>query len=147
MTFFYVFICIPFLFSCIYYYWNSNGILYSFVFSFFSSTALFIIAIWYSSILYDIEKSIFVWCSSNINMFLSFSLYTISASLFWNILFIKLLLYFSNSSSLNFLFSILFINFVTSFLLSNSVLNILSCSCSITYSAFSSSTLDMLSLL
>ena len=52
-----------------------------------------------------------------------------SASLFWNIFFMKLLLYFSISCSFMFSFKVLFMNFIASSFLSNTVLNIASCSC------------------
>ena len=52
-----------------------------------------------------------------------------SASLFWNILFMKLLLYFSISCSFMFSFKVLFMNFIASSFLSNTVLNMASCSC------------------
>ena len=52
-----------------------------------------------------------------------------SASLFWNIFFMKLLLYFSISCSFMFSFKVLFMNFIASSFLSNTVLNMASCSC------------------
>ena len=61
------------------------------------------------------------------NMFLFLYLYTMSASLFWNILFTKLLVYFSISSAFSFAFIAWFISDTASSFLSNIVLNILSC--------------------
>ena len=66
-----------------------------------------------------------------------------SASLFWNILLTKLLVYFSISSGFSFVFIAWFISATASSFLSNIVLNILSCLFVMLYFSFWSDNCDI----